>query len=135
MRHVAFCLGLGSLLALAGCSGTFWNVIKKQDTPPQVPAQTPTAARLVEYLDLNAQRVQGIRCEDVNMSIHQSMKIIPDLSASIACQRPRNFRMDARLAIANSQEVDVGSNNQEFWFWIKRSPQPYQYFCSYQDLN
>ncbi len=135
MRYVASCLVLGSLLALAGCSGTFWSVIKKKDDNPIVPAQTPSVAKLVEYLDLNAQRVQGIRCTDVALNVHQGWKPIPELSCNLACQRPRNFRMQAQLSIASSQEVDVGSNNQEFWFWIKRSPQPYQYFCSYQDLT
>ena len=29
--------------------------------------------------------------------------------------------------------MDIGSNSQEFWFWIKRAPQPYVYHCSYAD--
>jgi hypothetical protein len=30
--------------------------------------------------------------------------------------------------------VDIGSNSQEFWFWIKRAPQPYVYHCAYTDF-
>jgi hypothetical protein len=37
--------------------------------------------------------------------------------------------------LLGKSEVDLGSNNSEFWFWALRNPDPYQYFCSYKDLN
>jgi hypothetical protein len=32
------------------------------------------------------------------------------------------------------QEVDLGSNDQEFWYWIKKGA-PYQFYCSYQAME
>src|SRR5262249_16283240 len=48
-------------------------------------------------------------------------------------ERPQNFRM--KVTFGGKDEVDVGSNRQEFWFWIAKNPDKYQYFCSYKDLN
>ena len=33
------------------------------------------------------------------------------------------------------EEVDIGSNRDEFWFWARQDPEPFQYFCRYDDLN
>jgi hypothetical protein len=55
------------------------------------------------------------------------------IDATLAAQGPRNFRMAAKLA--GSTEVDLGSNEQEFWYWIKRADPPYQFFCSYKALE
>src|SRR5205823_6411128 len=30
--------------------------------------------------------------------------------------------------------VDLGSNNEEFWYWFSKDTQPYVYHCSYADL-
>jgi hypothetical protein len=55
------------------------------------------------------------------------------LTAKMACEKPRNMRLVAYHAVGGT-EVDLGSNAQEFWWWIKRGD-PYQYYCSYQDLE
>jgi hypothetical protein len=31
--------------------------------------------------------------------------------------------------------VDIGSNRDEFWFWFGKSPEPYQFYCSYKDYE
>jgi hypothetical protein len=38
-------------------------------------------------------------------------------------------------ALFGNPEVDLGSNDQEFWFWIKRADPPRQYYCTYKDLE
>ena len=37
--------------------------------------------------------------------------------------------------VLGKREVDLGSNDQEFWYWIRRSDPPYQVYCSYQALS
>ena len=55
------------------------------------------------------------------------------LSANIAVARPRQFRLRATLLGAN--EVDLGSNAERFWFWIRRSEQPYVITVGHDDLS
>ncbi|MCC6421100.1 MAG: hypothetical protein IT429_22925, partial [Gemmataceae bacterium] len=134
MRRVVSCLAFGGLLALAGCNNTRLGVINRgPSVPPQASTQVPTVKALVDYMDNNAQLVQGLASDDVTLSVHQGLKPIPNLRARLACQRPRNFRLTAELL--SSTEVDIGSNQQEFWFWLKRAEPPAQYFCTYQDLS
>jgi hypothetical protein len=33
------------------------------------------------------------------------------------------------------QQVDLGSNNQEFWYWIGKADPPYLFHCSYADFQ
>jgi hypothetical protein len=53
---------------------------------------------------------------------------LPALNASIAFERPRRFRLRAGTRLAGP-EVDLGSNDELFWFWVRRSQDPALYFC------
>ena len=55
----------------------------------------------------------------------------PTLKARIAFQRPRNFRLKAD---GFGPEVDLGSNDQYFWFWIKPSQPPAVYICRHDQF-
>src|SRR5262249_50303522 len=99
MRRAVLSLGLGGLVLLLGCNTARMGVINRgPDGPPSAgTGQVPTVAALVKYMDDNAQLIQSLRCDDVELSVHQGLKPIPSLPASLACQRPRNFRMTARF--------------------------------------
>lgn len=44
-----------------------------------------------------------------------------------------NFRLTARLPIG-SDEIDLGSNNELLWFWVKRNSPPALYFCRHDQF-
>ncbi len=52
----------------------------------------------------------------------------------IACCDSRvNFRLKG--SIGGKQVVDIGSNDDEFWYWISEvKPTPYLFHCSYKDM-
>jgi hypothetical protein len=134
MRFVFPCVGLVGLSLLAGC-----NLLRPGSVRPDnsgVTRTTPSAAQLVQYLDDNAQKVQSLRCDELELTVARGLGIVQSmrLPATIACQRPRSFRLQARNP-AGMDEVDLGSNDQEFWFWIKRNDPPYQFYCPYQALD
>jgi hypothetical protein len=47
--------------------------------------------------------------------------------------KPRNFRLKAQTL--GNEMVDLGSNDQEFWYWISKANPPYQVYCSYKDFK
>ncbi len=51
----------------------------------------------------------------------------------MVCQKPKNFRMAAK--VIGTDTVDMGSNDQEFWWWISKAEPPYLFHCSYDDLS
>ncbi|HWY85283.1 MAG TPA: hypothetical protein VNX28_01090 [Gemmataceae bacterium] len=133
MRHVATILGLGILVTLAGCSSTRWGFVKNNDHPatPAGSTEPLSAAQLVEYLNNNADRIQGLRVEELELTCTQGIKSF-GLRGTMVAEKKRNFRLVAKTL--GNPVVDLGSNDQEFWYWISKGD-PYQFYCAYKDLE
>ncbi len=56
----------------------------------------------------------------------------PPLSAKFAYQRPNYFRL--RASFVGREEVDLGSNPELFWFWVKPNQPPALYFCRHDQF-
>jgi hypothetical protein len=134
LRHIATVCGLGILVSLAGCSSTRWGFVKNNDhqATPTASGEVPSATQLVDYLNDNAGRIQSLRVDDLELTLHQGIKAFT-LSAKMVTDKPRNFRLSA--GTLGNQMVDIGSNKQEFWYWISKANPPYQVYCSYKDLK
>jgi hypothetical protein len=129
MRQITGALGLGALL-LSGCDN--WRFL--HPNPPAergIPVEALTADKLVQSLNANAQRIQALESHNVDLACSQGFQSF-NLNAFMVVQKPRNFRL--RAQVLNKTEVDVGSNDREFWWWIGRSDPPYLYHCSHQDF-
>ncbi len=131
MRSIA----LGLLVVFTtGCESTRWNWLKpgQNNEVAAKPGVSPTVQGLVDYLNDNARRVQSLRVDEMSVDAAMGSQTV-GLRGVLLVEKPRNFRMKARLV--GKDEVDIGSNNAEFWFWALRNPDPYQYFCSYKDFS
>ena len=93
---------------------------------------SPTTAGLVRYLNENAGRVRTLKVEDMSIDVAMGNQPI-GLHGKLYAEKDRNFRM--KVNALGKEEVDIGSNRDEFWFWALRDPQPFQYFCRYDDFN
>src|SRR5438874_2124719 len=90
-----------------------------------------TAPDLVAILNKNAAPIQTIESDNVDITVTQNGQPF-GLTGKMAMQKDRNFRLIA--SAISSTEADLGSNNQEFWFWMKRNDPPDLFFCAYNDL-
>lgn len=133
MRYVWCVVGVSVLLA--GCTNFRFNLLDRDKSANRtpIPDTTPSVAQLVDYLNANAQQVQTMRCDDLSIGIYDDWKPLPALSGKMVAQGRRQFRMKADLM--GKDQLDIGSNDQEFWFWVRQFPQPHQFFCSYQALE
>ena len=129
LRMIA--LGLIAM-TLAGCESTRWNWFKPNSDVATKPGAPSSAAGLVNYLNTNAGRIRTMRVEDMSIDVTMGNQPI-GLRGRVYAERERNFRM--KVNAFGKDEVDIGSNRDEFWFWAAKNPEPYQYFCSYDDLN
>ena len=138
MRKIAARIRLGflllfTLLLLTACTPR-WGMFRGSDQKDSIgPAsrEVPTAAQLVSYLDENSSRLHCISCPDLHLTAAQGIKAF-GLRGQMVCQQPRCFRMNA--SILGKEEVDLGSNQEEFWYWV-RMGDPYQIHCSYKDME
>jgi hypothetical protein len=92
----------------------------------------PQAQELVAYLNDNARRVQAVQALTVTMDCRQGNETPIGLDAKIACSRPKNFRLQG--TVAGQPQVDIGSNDDEFWYWIGKAD-PHVFHCSYKDMS
>jgi hypothetical protein len=126
-------IGLGlAVLFLTGCESTRWNWLKPAGDVAAKPGAPANVKALCDYLNDNARRVQTVRVDDMSIDAGMGSQSIA-LQGRMFAEKPRNFRMKATLL--GKDEVDIGSNSDEFWFWAQRNPEPYQYFASYKDLQ
>src|SRR4051794_5989388 len=97
MRRVVAISVAAVLLACLGCTEGRWSFLNKKEPHGNLgplPAETPSVAALVHYLNENAARTDTLRCDELDMTTWQG--VIPvSLRGKMLCQRPRNFRMSA----------------------------------------
>jgi len=79
---------------------------------------SPTVEEIVDHLNTNTARISSWRCTRVSITPHGAMGMpAMKLSAVIAVEPTRNFRLMAQSLVAN--EVDIGSNDERYWYWIR----------------
>ncbi len=133
---------LGSLLlpaclALTGCS---WFNTKPKPNPTPAPVTAngaPKVDDLVGYLNREADRLAAIQSEDVDLTVKlpkgSPMEAPPTMRCVMACEKPRSFRLSG--AVLGTDYLDIGSNNDQFWFWVKDGAQQPLYYCNYTDYE
>src|SRR5438128_193159 len=121
MRPMLVGAGLGLLTLSLGCN-PFRPSPGPTDHPASKLSSAPKVEQLVGYLNQNAQSVRAIEAKKVFMTARQNNEHVGGLEGFLACQKaarpgtPPNFRLQAE--VLGSSEVDIGSNSEEFWFWI-----------------
>lgn len=131
MRQITALLMVGTVLLAAGCNGWINRRDSVASTAPTADAPAPPVEQLVSYLNDCAGRLKSVQSNGMWLDCKQGKQPI-SLEANMVCEKPRNFRLMG--VIAGQPEVDIGSNNDEFWYWIKHDDPPYLYHCGYDAM-
>jgi len=117
---------LVGVLILSGCQHNF--LVSSQDDlrrlPPLLPS-SPTLAQVITVVNGNSGRIQSFSTSQATISGTGFLA----MRASIAFQRPMRLRLRADLPLGTGQAVDVGSNDELFWFWARSNEPPAVYYC------
>ncbi|MSR53085.1 MAG: hypothetical protein EXS09_07310 [Gemmataceae bacterium] len=100
---------------------------------PTVDNGRPTPEQLTRYLNSQAAMLQSIESRDLSIDIRSPAANVGLDGGSLLCQKPRYFRLIGKKF--GSQEVLVGSNEERFWFFVKRDPSDALFHCSYTDFD
>jgi hypothetical protein len=98
---------------------TYTGVIVPQSIPQAAPLD-----QLLSAINANTAKVRSMICRDASLNADGAPVA---LRANLAIERPMNFRMRGETAITGP-ELDVGSNAQEYWLWVKRNQPPALYY-------
>jgi hypothetical protein len=99
---------------------------------PQVLAVGATRDQIIAAVNQNSARVHSLSATGASITIPDTMNL-PILTANIAAERPGHFRLTAGTGITG-QEIDLGSNDQLFWMWVRRNQPPAVYFCRHDQF-
>jgi hypothetical protein len=135
MRRALPCFLAVALATPSGCNWLTGGKAKDgvvADPPRERPQDRP-AADYVAYLNRQAGYLKTVRYNDLNLNVSIPGQLIPGLNnGMVVCGQANNFRMNAKLAVGGTQ-LDVGSNAQEMWMYVKHSDPQYLY-CSHAEF-
>ena len=119
------------MLGLFGLSGASCPVNRPFYASPAAPAlpPTPSLAQIVQVVNANSLPIQSLSSSDATLNGPG----FPALRANVAFERPRRFRLRADSFMG--PELDLGSNDQLFWFWIRLAPPPTVYYCRHHQFE
>src|SRR5205085_2929387 len=111
----------------AGCPS--WTN-KYSAPPPHVLPAGPTLDDVIRVVNENTNRVQSLYSSEATISI----PLTPSLRANLAWERPRHLRLRAETTLSGP-ELDLGSNDALFWFWVRRMQPPAVFYCRHEQYS
>jgi len=94
--------------------------------PRALPPQ-PTLEQVIAAVHDNTQRVRSVMASQAVLAVPG----VPRLSARVACEPPRRFRLQAQTAVTGP-ELDIGSNDDLFWLWLRQHDPKIVAFCRHE---
>ena len=91
--------------------------------PRALPPQ-PSLEQVLAAVHDNTQRVRSLTSAQAVLVVPG----VPRLSARVACEPPRRFRLQAQTSLTGP-ELDIGSNDDLFWIWLRQHQPPITAFC------
>jgi hypothetical protein len=117
------------LIAMAlVCGGGAQCIPRRGPTAPRLLPEGPSLAQVMDVVNANTARVATYATNNARISVPG----LPSLPTDIALERPRRFRLRASTALTGP-EVDLGSNDELFWFWVRRNDPPALYVCRHDE--
>ncbi len=117
-------------LLFAASGATCHNSRLVEPLPPAAFAGPPNLPEVIYAVHANTHRVQQLRTEAASISFPGSLP----LRAELVMEQPRNIRLRAQFMGLSGPELDLGSNNEEFWLWVKRTSPPAVYFARHAEF-
>jgi hypothetical protein len=123
-------LAVAAMLSASGCRA--WNTgpLALSPTPRPLADRTLDVDKFVAEHNKNAEQIQTLEAKPTIGVYGRVMKAHTD--GRLALERPRNFKLELSSA-RGTKEADLGSNDEEFWFWV--SSEKSVYWCKYADID
>jgi hypothetical protein len=117
---------LAALASGASCARSFRNPFKAWSPPaPDVLVGASSLDQIIAAVNQNSQKIVSYQTTNATITVPGTPGV-PALRGNIAAQRPGRVRLEASTALTG-KEVDLGSNDELFWVWLKRSEPPALY--------
>lgn len=132
-RPAVFALVLAAVALLPGCHAGGASGLSARPSPT-LPGVSLTATEAIEQHNLNAARVQALEAQP-RISVTAPGVPRGSVDGRMALERPRNFKLELSATMRSHPVADIGSNDDEFWFWTESKQDKNVYVCSYGDVD
>lgn len=106
------------------------NRLPDQESKYQHTEMDPELTRLVNLINERNRKMKTFVCD--NISIRIQNRSLLRLSGELFYQKEKKFKMVIKSFAGH--EVDIGSNEKQFWFWSKRMDPPAVYYSDHENL-
>jgi hypothetical protein len=129
MRHWLYLLALVALFAAGGASCP-----PRRAAGPLAPvvfAAPPTLENAVAAVNASSASIRTLQADNASLSTAG----LPAMRTNLVVERPRRFRMRAEVTALTGPELDLGSNEDLFWMWVKRNRPPAVYYARHDQFQ
>ncbi|MHB1556350.1 MAG: hypothetical protein ACYC61_02600 [Isosphaeraceae bacterium] len=116
------------VVGLTGCRAANTGSLAPRSRPSLAHKSFDLDAFVAEH-NRNAESIQSLQARS---SITANSRMSYGLDGQIAMERPRNFKLE--LTSFGNTKGDIGSNDEEFWFWFTNKDDRSIYWCKYADV-
>jgi hypothetical protein len=89
----------------------------------------PTLDEIIYAVNANTSRVQQLHSDSAWLTLPG---LPGGIRTNISLERELRFRLKSKSIVG--PELDIGSNEELFWFWAKRAPEPVVFYASHRDF-
>ena len=129
MKRRMLWLWLAATLVASGGAGCP-QMMRRYTAPiPPVLPPSPSIEQVIQAVNNNSSQIHSFSTNVATLKVPGA----PTLRANLAMQRPRCFRLRAE-SLLMGPELDVGSNDERFWFWVRQSADPSVFYCRHDEF-
>jgi|FreactcultureFD7_1027221.scaffolds.fasta_scaffold07027_4 hypothetical protein len=99
----------------------------------EIPKSDHKIFDLISRINQKSSEIQSLYLENMSIKFQQNF-ISFKANGEIAMLKDKNFRLKISSNITG-KEMDIGSNDELFWFWSKRMNPPYLHYANHKDLH
>lgn len=126
------------IMALATCALGWWKLTEKkpeqriQPVVPRMDVPADVTPALIQSLNARNAQIRTLVSNEMKVKVWEN-GLRFRLTGSLAYEKDRHFRM--KINSAFGQEVDLGSNDEVFWYWSRRSTRPGLFYARHEDYS
>lgn len=126
-QSINFWFAIAVVIAGSGAQCTRRDVPGYATAGPRVLSQSPSLGDVMQVVNDNSAKIRSLYTTDASLTVPDA----PTLRANLALERQKRLRLRAETALTGP-ELDMGSNDELFWLWVRRQQPATVYFCRHE---
>lgn len=129
-RHLTGLLIAGGLVVSSGASCPL-RTANDAHLPPVAFSAPPSLDQVIQVVNANSAPVRQLQAEGATLAVQG----VPPLRADLVMERPRRFRLRGQLTGFTGPEIDMGSNDELLWLWVKRAQPRATFYARHEQFH